>query len=79
MAGSYSSMEDLPDPYVELMTSGDGVEKARRLGPIHEREMFGKTVLTFENVSRDSLRELGEVHTPSVADLFVAKVKGART
>ena len=43
-----------------------------------EHEMFGKSVFLFEGVDRDNLSELGELRTPSVADLFVAKVKGAR-
>ncbi len=72
-----SSMEAIPDSYAELLTSGDNAEAARRLGPLHERDVFGKHVMTFENVDRGQLEGLGEIHTPSVADLFVAKVKGA--
>ena len=71
-------MDALADSYVELMTSGEGAVKARGLGPIAEHEMFGKSVLLFEGVARDNLESLGELRTPSVADLFVAKVKGAR-
>jgi hypothetical protein len=33
--------------------------------------------MTFQGLDRDRLKGLGETHTPSVADLFVAKVKGA--
>ena len=73
----HSSMEALPDTYVELTTSGENAERARRLGPIYERDVFGKKVMTFEGVDREHLESLGEAHTPSVADLFVAKVKGA--
>jgi len=73
-----SPMEALADSYVELMTSGEDAIKARGLGPIAEHEMFGKSVLLFEGASRDQLDGLGELRTPSVADLFVAKVKGAR-
>jgi ABC-2 type transport system ATP-binding protein len=40
--------------------------------------MFGKSVFLFEGVSRENLEGLGDMRTPSVADLFVAKVKGAR-
>lgn len=72
-----SSMEDLPNTFVEVMTSGENAEAARRLGPIFERDVFGKKVMTFEGVDRGQLEQLGEIHTPSVADLFVAKVKGA--
>ena len=72
-----SSMEALPSTFTELTTSGENADKARRLGPIYERDVFGKKVMTFEGVGPDQLAGLGESHTPSVADLFVAKVKGA--
>ena len=71
------SMESIPESYTELLTSGDDADAARQLGPLHERDVFGKHVMTFENIARDKLEGLGELHTPSVADLFVAKVKGA--
>ena len=72
-----ASMDDLPGHYVELLASGANAEEARQLNPIYEREVFGKKVLMFEGVSRDRLQGMGEVRTPDVADLFVAKVKGA--
>lgn len=71
-----ADMDSLPETYVELLASSDAAERARRLNPIFEREVFGKKILTFENVSRDALEGLGELRTPGVADLFVAKVKG---
>lgn len=70
-------MDAIPQSFIELLTSGEAAERARRLGPLHEREVFGKRVMTFENVGRGELESLGELHTPSVADLFVAKIKGA--
>ncbi len=72
-----TSMDDLPARYVELLASGEDADAARRLNPIYEREVFGKKVLMFEDVGRDRLEGMGEVRTPGVADLFVAKVKGA--
>lgn len=72
-----ASMDDLPKRYVELLASGEKAEAARSLKPIHERDVFGKKVLMFEDISRDQLQGMGEVRTPGVADLFVAKVKGA--
>jgi len=72
-----SSMETLPDEYVELTTSGEDADRARQLGPIYERDVFGKKVMTFEGVDKEEIAGLGELHTPSVTDLFVAKVKGA--
>jgi ABC-2 type transport system ATP-binding protein len=72
-----TEMEQLPDSYVELTTTGDNADRARGLQPLYERDVFGKKVMTFEGIDRDRLQGLGELHTPSVADLFVAKVKGA--
>jgi ABC-2 type transport system ATP-binding protein len=63
--------------FVELVTSGEDADKARQLGPVYERDVFGKKVMTFEGKNKEQLAEFGECHTPSVADLFVAKVKGA--
>lgn len=73
-----SSMDALSDTYVEVMASGENAQKARGLGPIAEHEMFGKSVMLFEGVSREHLEGLGELRIPSVADLFVAKIKEAR-
>jgi ABC-2 type transport system ATP-binding protein len=73
-----STMDALADSYVEIAASGAEADKARGLGPIAEGQMFGKSVMLFEGVSREHLEGLGELRTPSVADLFVAKVKGAR-
>ena len=73
-----SSMDRLSDTYVEVAASGENAQKARGLGPIAENEMFGKSVMLFEGVSREHLEGLGEIRIPSVADLFVAKIKEAR-
>ena len=74
-----SPMEALADTYTEVAVSGDDADRARGLGPIAEGQMFGKSVMLFEGVSREHLDGLGDLRTPSVADLFVAKVKGARS
>jgi ABC-2 type transport system ATP-binding protein len=73
-----ASMESLSDRYVELLASGPKADQARELGPIAENQMFGKSVMLYEGVARDRLQDFGELRTPAVADLFVAKVKGAR-
>ena len=69
-------MESIPETYAELLASSENADKARQFRPIYEREVFGKKVLTFEGIDRSSLTDLGEVRTPDIADLFVAKVKG---
>jgi ABC-2 type transport system ATP-binding protein len=72
-----TTMDSLAERYSELMASGDNAAKARGFGPIFEREIFGKKAMLFEGVDREQLTDLGELHTPSIADLFVAKIKGA--
>jgi ABC-2 type transport system ATP-binding protein len=74
-----STMDDVQNRYVELMVRPETAEQARQLKPIYERELFGRHIFLYDNVSRDRLRELGELHTPSVADLFVATMKGGET
>ncbi len=74
-----SPMDAVGDTYVELEASGDGAETARGLGPIAENQMFGKSIMLFEGISREHLEGYGEMRTPSVADLFVAKIKRARS
>jgi ABC-2 type transport system ATP-binding protein len=71
-----TSMDSLGQDYVELLTSGENADQARSIGPIAERDVFGKKVMLFEKPDRERLETFGELHTPSVADLFVAKVKG---
>ena len=73
-----STMESLGDTYTEVSTAGDEATRARGLGPIAENQMFGKSVMLFEGVGRELLEGLGEIRTPSVSDLFVAKVTGER-
>lgn len=73
-----SSMDALSDTYVELQASGENAQKARGMRPLAESEMFGKSVMLFEGVSREHLEGLGELRIPSIADLFVAKIKEDR-
>jgi ABC-2 type transport system ATP-binding protein len=71
-----SSMDDLGERYAEVMVSAENAEAAKALRPIDERQVFGKSVLMFEDVPRERLSALGEVRIPGIADLFVAKMKG---
>lgn len=66
------SMEAVESRYLELMARPEQAEAARALHPLHERQLFGRSILLFEGASRDKLAELGEVRTPSLADVFVA-------
>ena len=70
------SMEKVQESYVELMIAPDKAAAARELGPLYERELFGRHIFLYENANREQLKNLGELHTPSVADLFVATMNG---
>jgi ABC-2 type transport system ATP-binding protein len=66
------SMEEFETRYLELMVHPEYDATARAHQPIHERQLFGRTILLFDRADREELAELGEVRTPSIADLFVA-------
>jgi ABC-2 type transport system ATP-binding protein len=66
------SMEEFEPRYLEVMVNPEQLPAARALKPIHERPVFGRTVLLYEGVSRDELDPLGETRRPSIADVFVA-------
>ena len=66
------SMEDFETRYLEVLVGPEQLAAARALEPIQERQLFGRHILLFDGVERGRLAALGEVHTPSLADLFVA-------
>ena len=70
-------MEGFESRYAQVMVHPDRVAEARALGPIHERQMMGRSILLFDGVDRQRLAALGDVRTPGIADLFVA-VMGSR-
>ena len=66
------SMEDFESRYTEVMVHPDHIASAKALQPIHERHVFGRSILLFDGVSRQQLAAFGDVRTPGIADLFVA-------
>ena len=69
------SMETVSQNYSEVMVGKENVEAAKALNPIIERDVFGRKVFLFEGGDREALEALGEIHSPSVADIFVAKME----
>ena len=67
-----SSMDDYETRYAEVMVHPDNAAAVRALGPIHERQLFGRSIFLFDRGDRQQLAAFGEVRTPSIADLFVA-------
>ena len=66
------SMEEFESRYLEVMVLPDHVAAARAYKPMHERQVLGRSILLFDQVDREQLTSLGDVRTPSIADLFVA-------
>ena len=67
-------MEEVEQRYLEVMVGPDRLAEARALRPLHERQVFGRTILLFDGAPRERLAALGEVRVPGLADLFVATV-----
>ena len=72
-----SAVEDIPARYLQVTVSPGEAERARALKPFYEREVFGRVAMLFEGRGNAELAALGEVRTPSIADLFVAKMQAA--
>ena len=66
------TMEEFDARYAEVMVRPEQVAAARALHPIHERQGLGRSILLFDRADRQQLAAVGEVRTPSIADLFVA-------
>jgi len=74
-----TSMEDFETRYAEVMVRPEHLATARALKPIHERQVFGRSVMLFDRADRAALAALGDLRTPGIADLFVAMVGGQQS
>jgi ABC-2 type transport system ATP-binding protein len=72
-----ASMDEVGERYTEVMVPQDKVNAANALQPIDRRTVFGKSVMLFDGVPRTQLSAIGETRNISVADLFVATMKGS--
>jgi ABC-2 type transport system ATP-binding protein len=66
------TMEAFEARYLEVLVPPAHVAAAQALKPIHERQLFGRSILLFDQADREQLAVLGDVRTPSIADVFVA-------
>ncbi len=71
-----ASLDDIGGRYAAVAVAAEQLDAARAEKPFYERRMLGKVILYFERPDLAKLAGFGEVHTPSVADLFVAKLSG---
>jgi ABC-2 type transport system ATP-binding protein len=74
------SMEEFESRYLEVTVHPPHLAAARALNPLHQRQVLGRSILLFDlksdlksnPVDRQQLATLGDLRTPSIADLFVA-------
>lgn len=72
-------MDELPNQFIELQVDAGNKDAALALKPIYMRTTLGGFSMIYENVDQSHLSALGKVGTPSVADLFVAKMQPSIT
>ncbi len=68
------SMDEFESRYAEVTVNPEQLTAARTLKPIHERQVFGRSILLFDRADHQQLAVFGEVRTPSIADLFIALI-----
>lgn len=71
------SIEDVQNQYSELHVDTETAKKvsAKGLKLLSETPRLGGVSLLFEGVPKEILQEIGDVRTPSISDLFVAKIQ----
>ena len=65
------SMDEFQARFVEVLARPDALPQARALNPMYERQRMGQSILLFDGVDRTRLEPLGDMRTPSIADVFV--------
>ncbi|MGD8976130.1 MAG: ABC transporter ATP-binding protein [Gammaproteobacteria bacterium] len=71
------SMDQIGERFAQVAVTPEQADAARDLDPLYEQDMFGRKIFLFQDRSPQQLSGLGETRVPGIADLFVAKIKGA--
>ncbi len=71
-------MDALAETWCAVTVAPDKYAEAEALRPIHVANVLGATTMLFENVALQELEALGQVHTPTISDLFHAKMQSRR-
>lgn len=69
-------MSAIDEEFVELHVVGEAAARALEIPHIGKRSILGGKAIIYEGADRSSLDSLGELRSPSVSDLFVAKIGG---
>jgi ABC-2 type transport system ATP-binding protein len=71
----HTSMAAIEQNFIEVNVEHSKKTEALQLQPIHLRNHLGGYHMIYENQDPANLSHLGPVHTPNLADLFVAKLQ----
>lgn len=73
----YASIEELGERFAQLTIPADQADELRKeLKPMSEYSLLGRKVFLLENPDTKALAKVGDLQTPSVADIFVALMGG---
>lgn len=71
-----SPMDQLADHYIQLSSTEQHQAQLQAFHPIAINKRLGEVIYLFENVPREMLEPYGTISTPSISDIFTAKVLG---
>jgi ABC-2 type transport system ATP-binding protein len=71
-----STMQGIEEQFIELHVVGGNVQAALDIPHVGEHTILGGKAIIYEGIVPELLSPLGELRTPAIADLFVAKVTG---
>lgn len=71
------TMERIGERFAQVAVAPERAAAARELQPVYEQDVFGRKIFLFQDRTPQQLAPLGESRVPGIADLFVAKIKGA--
>ena len=73
------SMAEIEEQFVQLNAVGEAAVKAQGIPHLGSQSILGGKALIYDGIERESLAPLGDLRTPSVADLFVAMMGGDKS
>ncbi len=73
------SVEEAEARFAEVLVRPEELASARALGPMHEKQGIGHSILMFDSVEPQHLANLGDVRSPGIPDLFIAVMESRRT
>ncbi|MBY0573672.1 MAG: ABC transporter ATP-binding protein [Undibacterium sp.] len=72
----HASMDEVAERFTEVLVHAEHANAAQLLKPLEQKSTFGKTTMLFDGIAKQELAALGELRNISVADLFLAMMKG---